>query len=207
MSWFSELSGLLGIPASAVGIATGMYSAGLYGEKKFRVSAKKEIARLLSNPAWIRAARPQELIEKLFTYTFGEKHISSQCMKMSAFGTILSLTVLTILVYKKSNLNAPTREDLTFIILVAFIGDYISLAKTRLILSFAIRHTFPGPIATMVTDVISTLFICFMMSVTVQLILVIPEFMYKTKKLKSSERRRERIRDDYRNCRQKFNGH
>jgi hypothetical protein len=97
MSWVNDLASVLGIPAGAATLAVAMYAACAAAEKAARPEALKDIGQILKDPPWSRSVRQSAIIERIFVWTFGERHLSWRCVKRSAVATMIFLTSLTMI--------------------------------------------------------------------------------------------------------------
>jgi len=149
MSWVNDLASVLGIPAGAAVLAVAMYGACTAAEKAARPEALKDIGRILKDPSWERSVRPSLIIERLFQWTFGERHLSWKCVRRSAAATLL-LTISLGLIYHTIfgiefmpfELVSPTGRLIavctafcTSFTLFAIIPDYVALLKTRFLIT------------------------------------------------------------------------
>src|ERR1700723_2711007 len=92
MSWVNDLASAAGIPAGAATLAVAMYAACAAAEKAARPEALKDIGQILKDPPWSRSVRQSAIIERIFVWTFGERHLSWRCVKRSAVATMIFLT-------------------------------------------------------------------------------------------------------------------
>jgi hypothetical protein len=166
MAWVNDLASSAGIPAGAATLAVAMYAACTAAEKAARPEALKDIGRILQDPSWSRSVRPSAIIQRVFVWTFGERHLSWRCITRSVLASLLLIISLTLTYYaifgvkfaflyelvgtydyQKSNVteswfgSTPLSLLQTYIVslgaglfLMALLPDYLSLAKTRLLI-------------------------------------------------------------------------
>ena len=139
MSWVNDLASELGVPAGAATLAVAMYAACVAAEKAARPMALKDIGRVLKDSSWSRSMRPSAIIEQMFDWTFGERHLSWKCVRRSASATILFVTAVCLFLFYRSGyfLYANSYDEpleLSADILAAFLADYLALWKTRWLL-------------------------------------------------------------------------
>jgi hypothetical protein len=147
MSWVNDLASSLGIPAGAATLAGAMYVACAAAEKAARPEALKDIGGILNDPSWERSVRPSTIIESIFNWTFGERHLSWRCSLTSCGATFIFFLVM-VLLHTSIFWVVFLMPDPLFggysghilqiydIIFIGFIADYISLGKTRIILRY-----------------------------------------------------------------------
>jgi hypothetical protein len=144
------------MPAGAVAIAAAMYAACFAAERAARPEALKEIGGILKDSSWSRRVRPSTIIERVFSWTFGERHLSWKCARRSATASAIFVGILVTMVELKThlfydswsyNIKSFHRGQyeaaisfLLFEITIAFATDYVALAKTRLILRTMTIH-------------------------------------------------------------------
>jgi hypothetical protein len=162
MSWVNDLASSLGIPAGAATLAVAMYAACGAAEKVARPEALKDIGRILKDPSWSGSVRPSAIVERVFIWTFGERHLSWKCVRRSMIATLfliasIGLVYSSILevefvpigelrLYFAPPANFPPNFVklvdplgvlvsicISFILLAA-IPDYIALWKTRVLI-------------------------------------------------------------------------
>jgi hypothetical protein len=167
MSWVSEMASVMGIPAGAATLAGAMYGACAAAEKTARPEALRDIGRILKDPSWSRSVRPSAIIERVFVWTFGDRHLSWRCVGASAITTILifvwaSLTLFgAFQTYTLSFFAEKPFVMAGFFACTAFLPDYVALAKTRLFMQAAFKlHGF-SLILLPVTDVVLSIAISF----------------------------------------------
>jgi hypothetical protein len=145
MSWLTDLTPLFG---GSVTLAGGMYGACVAAEKAARPEALRDIGRILKDPSWSRSVRASAIIERLFNWTFGERHFSWKCISRSIEASILFMLVLAMLItthdFLQSGLldiDLPTFHDhrqfifnFGMIAAAGLIPDYLSLCKSRLLI-------------------------------------------------------------------------
>jgi hypothetical protein len=145
MSWVNDLASSLGIPAGAATLAVAMYGACAAAEKAARPEALHDIGRILNDSSWERSVHPSAIIERIFIWTFGERQLSWKCIWRSILGTFC-ITLLSFFfvggLSEYVSLDGPFfMTYLVFfmiffgIILLGIVPDYISLWKTRFLLS------------------------------------------------------------------------
>jgi hypothetical protein len=89
MSWVNDLASVAGIPAGAATLAVAMYAACSAAEKAARPEALKDIGHILKDPSWKDSAQPYAIIQRVFNWTFGERHLSVKCLYRSVISTII----------------------------------------------------------------------------------------------------------------------
>jgi hypothetical protein len=150
MPWVNDLAPGLGIPAGGVTLAVAMYGASVAAEKAARPEALTNIGRILKDPSWSRSVRPSAIIERVFVWTFGERHRSWRCVRRAIIASTIFLMILVTIIemrtgffYGAWNWRVTFRHEgrlqaatgmLAFGTIIPFASDYIALAKTRLIL-------------------------------------------------------------------------
>jgi hypothetical protein len=156
MSWVNDLASSAGIPAGAATLAVAMYAACGAAEKVARPEALKDIGRILNDPSWERSVQPSAIIERVFVWTFGERHFSWKCVSRSMIATLVILIVLASIMYsgmagrylvyfenelrfgrEVTNVQSNVIHAELSLVGYAFgtlISDYLSLLKTRWIL-------------------------------------------------------------------------
>ncbi len=171
MSWVNDLASGLGISAGAATLAVAMYGACAAAEKAARPEALKDIGRILKDSSWERSVRPYAIIERLFNWTFGERHLSWNCVKRSAMATIIFCLTFAAIYHVALGTDfgpvllflgvpvATSTVRLAFgigisVLLLGFLPDYLAIAKTRLLLN--VFHNILGPIAAIGIIVIDT---------------------------------------------------
>jgi hypothetical protein len=163
VSWVNDLASGLGIPAGAATLAVAMYGACVAAENAARPEALKDIGRILKDPSWPRAEQPSAIIQRMFVWTFGERHLSWRCVERSATASLLLLLYLGLVYHAlfggefgpaislrmalfgsalPSGLQAlmPTAlqallQISTGFILIALLPDYLALAKARVLIN------------------------------------------------------------------------
>jgi hypothetical protein len=164
MSWVNDLASTLGIPAGAATLAVAMYAACVAAEKTARPEALEDIGRVLKTASWSGSVRPSAIIERVFVWTFGERHLSWKCVKRSAIASTIFLTSLTTVYCAvwKADLepfwpledalgwtHSPTAPEHTpavigillrmflGIVLMACVPDFLAVGKTRVLVKSA----------------------------------------------------------------------
>ena len=137
MSPLVDFASELGFPAIAATTAGFLYWVTSAAEKLARPEALRDIAVVLKSSSWSRSLRPASIVEQLFTWTFGPKHLSAKCIMRSAMCTILMVTAL--LIFHLFLTGSPSVDgDWPFLLRMApfasFLADYAALFKTRLLL-------------------------------------------------------------------------
>jgi hypothetical protein len=175
MSWVNDLTSAIGLPAGATTIAVAMYGACAAAEKAARPEALADIGRILKDPGWERSVRPAAIIERVFNWTFGERHVSWKCVTRSVCATIIFVTAFVITLYLTQRrlpfdknwgavpFGVPIVTGTIEVIFVGFLADYVALWKTRLLLQVSRRQSRPGLLLVPV-DILLSLFIsiCFL---------------------------------------------
>jgi hypothetical protein len=142
MSWVNDLASAAGVPAGAATLALAMYAAFTAAEKAARPEALQDIGRILKNPSWSRSVRPSAIIERIFRWTFGERHLSWKCLTRSWIASLVITGVLTVIWFRSLIrdvvVGAPSFSIvpgwLAALTLVSAMPDYAALGKTRLLL-------------------------------------------------------------------------
>jgi hypothetical protein len=155
MSWVNDLSSGMGIPAGAATLAVAMYAACSAAEKAARPEALRDIGRMLRDSLWSRSLRPSLIIEQVFVWTFGDRHLSWKCIRRSATATVLfsivaglifhSVVTDTLAEFRQQAGTTITMLGVTtgvFVALFSFclLPDYIALWKTRLLIGMLHRR-------------------------------------------------------------------
>jgi hypothetical protein len=148
MWWVNDLASVLGIPAGAATLAVAMYFGCAAAEKAARPEALQDIGRILKDPSWENSVRPAAIVERMFVWTFGERHLSWKCVGRSMLATAMILIVLSVAVFTPVT-QAYTRylfvpkegtvgllihyilSSLLLYIVATFLADYLSLLKAR----------------------------------------------------------------------------
>jgi hypothetical protein len=157
MTWLSDLASALGVPTGGAIAAAAIYYGSIAAEREARREALRDLARLLRGPGW----DPTAGIQKLFVYTFGERHLSWLCLRRSI---VASLTFIVSFGLQFSLLTGewPVRfieyPSHTFrYLLLAFGCDYIALFKTRKLIS--VSAIARKPVVLLFSDVVGSLLI------------------------------------------------
>lgn len=95
MSWVADLASGLGIPAGAATLAVAMYAACAAAEKAARPEALRDIGRILKDRSGSRSVRPAAIIQRVFVWTFGQRHLSWKCIFRSLLATVVILLLLS----------------------------------------------------------------------------------------------------------------
>jgi hypothetical protein len=170
MSWMNDLASSLGIPAGAATLAVAMYGACVAAEKAARPDALKDIGDTLKDLSWERSVRPSTIIESIFNCTFGERQLSWRCLLISCVATFIFLIIMILLntslfwvVFLMPDPlfgNYWHIQQIYNVIFIGFIGDYISLGKTRIIVHYMSRPTgAPNAIIMVVVDIFCSVII------------------------------------------------
>lgn len=139
MSWINDLSSILGVPAGAATIAAAMYSRCVAAERAARPEALLEIAQVLKDASWTQSARPSAIVERIFKWTFGERHFSLKCITRSACATGIFVTAIIVTLHLILGINpfkgaVGNKQWYYDLLTMGFIPDYIALGKTRILL-------------------------------------------------------------------------
>jgi hypothetical protein len=146
MSWVNDLASTFGIAAGAATLAVAMYAACSSAEKAARPEALKDIGRLLQDSSWERSAQPSALIERVFVWAFGPRHLSWKCVRRSLAATIVFVGTFSLVLAMWSGVSGSViwslvSDDPWYIVLefvlVAALPDYIALAKSRFLIKRA----------------------------------------------------------------------
>jgi hypothetical protein len=150
MSWLSDLSTVLGIPASAATLAAALYAACSAAEKAASRDALMDIGHALKNTKWRESERSSKVIEQVFKATFADRHFTIKCIKRSVLSTLI-FSLISLLFFLSLDW-----EDMVFdweaftgyspiwklaplwitaLLVMGVIPDYVALAKTRWLLS------------------------------------------------------------------------
>lgn len=95
MSWVNDLASGLGLPAGAATLAVAIYGACAAAEKAARPEALKDIGRILEDSSWSRSGPPSAIIQRVFAWTFGQRHLSWKCIFRSITATVVILLLLS----------------------------------------------------------------------------------------------------------------
>jgi uncharacterized membrane protein len=149
LSWLADVASSFGIPVVAASIAGSIYWALSKAEKAARPEALADISAVLKDPSWSRSVKPWSIVERLFVWTFGERHFSVKCMVRSAISTVVmvtSLIVLHIIITGDSGFAVTQIQSdpllLSSFVYIGFVPDYVALLKTRTFLR--IEHKYPA---------------------------------------------------------------
>lgn len=160
MPWVNDLASRMGIPAGAATLAVAMYLGCSAAERAARPEALAEIARILKDPSWSRSVRPSAIIERVFVWTFGERHLSWKCVARSLIASLVVIGGLGISLYLRSptlwiNMEINHFNGWWGIVMLLCLGvapDYVSLAKARLILRMVDRSRSPAMFVVLVSS-------------------------------------------------------
>ncbi len=180
MSWVNDLASALGLPAGVATLALAMYAACTAAEKAARPEALRDIERVLHDASWSKGLNPSAVIERVFVWTFGERHLSWKCIRRSAAGTVVFALIGCLLFPRILADTAIASEGLAaksgvqpgsvaalggsllgVVIVFLFFGvlpDYASLWKTRGVLNLVHRHR-TGLLTAPILDVILSILI------------------------------------------------
>lgn len=157
--WLESISSSIGVATGGAGLAGAVYVASGSLEKEARPEARRQIAAFLKSAhVQYDVSHAAELVRHLFLMTFGARHLSLLCIRRSIAGTILFVVSVSLLMFLKHRsdiyLNWPEYQpgkptplwaivigDLPWLVALAMIPDYLSLAKTRVILRWMTRRT------------------------------------------------------------------
>ena len=168
MSWMTDLASGLGIPAGAATLAVAMYAACAAAEKAARPEALNDIGHILKDPSWSRSLSPSAIVERVFIWTFGERHLSWKCVHRSATATLLfaiiagfvfnSAVTDTITGFRKEADSTAAGIGVAIgafatLFFFGLLPDYIALWKTRVLMGLMHRRRL-GPIITPVLDLV-----------------------------------------------------
>jgi hypothetical protein len=141
MSWVNDLVSAAGLPAGAATLAVAMYAACVAAEKAARPEALQEIGRILEDTSWSRSAQASTIVQRIFNLTFGEQHFSKKCLRRSAMATIIVYVMFAAVLFFEGHqflLPKSVSEIALYFYLILYFGfapDYLSLGKTRVLLS------------------------------------------------------------------------
>jgi hypothetical protein len=167
MSWVNDLASAFGLPAGAAAIAGAMYAACVAAEKNARPEALADIGRILRDPAWERSAQPSAIIERVFKWTFGDRHASWRCVTRSMCATIIFVAAFIIMLFftegrypfdKARNSQVIIVQGTFEVIFAGFLPDYVALWKTRLLLTVLTRR-YLGALSVSLIDISSSILI------------------------------------------------
>jgi hypothetical protein len=139
MSWLSDFAPIFG---GSVTLAGAMYGACTAAEKAARPEALKDIGRILKDPSWELSARPSAIIERVFVWTFGERHLSWKCIRRSSSASVFLFAIALGILYSKGSphIFVVAHSDPGFFLGMFILGivivvfpDYISLWKVRVL--------------------------------------------------------------------------
>jgi hypothetical protein len=180
MSWFSDLSSALGIPAGGAAVASAIYFVSVAAENEARKEALADIAHVLEDPSWSQGFQPNTIIGNMFRWTFGERQLSWKCVRRSALATVLFCAFFAIVAYGAGatpmvKLNEPADYVILTLLflLCSLIPDYLALAKTRILIARLHARTHVSAIALMVLlDIaLSMLISCLVAVITIVVVL------------------------------------
>jgi hypothetical protein len=147
VSWVNELTSSLGIPTAGVTLSIAIYAACKAAEKAARPEALRDIARALKNPRWGGSTDPTLIAERVFEWTFGERHLSWRSIRSSVKASLAFCAFLTMIytsvggvfflpLFDFSIYRSPMIVVQLIIgsILLALMPDYLALAKTRFLI-------------------------------------------------------------------------
>jgi hypothetical protein len=137
VTWFNDLASGLGVPAGAVTLAVGIYGACKAAESAAKPAALAEIAAFLDNRTLLTDLRPSAPIYHLFTLTFGSRHLSLRCIASSLIASTIMFISIGLLYNGRLSYFADLFSagyTLLVWVLLFPLADYISLAKTRMLL-------------------------------------------------------------------------
>jgi hypothetical protein len=186
MSWVNDLASGLGIPAGAATVAVGMFTACTAAETAARPEALHEIGRALKADSWERSARPSAIIERIFIWTFGERHLGWKCARRSALASVIFVITASLFYREQAGVLISTSateisekwkplfesEPLWEVVvglaaavvvlfgmwlIISAIPDYLSLWKTRLIMRRISGRSASATIALLVMDLLVSL--------------------------------------------------
>ena len=166
MSWVNDLASISGIPAGAATLAVAMYAGCAAAEKAARPEALQDIGRVLKDPSWSRSVRPSAIIERVFVWTFGERHLSLRCIRQSVTATVIFVGVLLSAFLVGWHIDLPgflrnVENTPVFFAVIMVCGialDYVALAKTRWLLRISAVHAGRrAPVFLIATDVVISL--------------------------------------------------
>lgn len=151
MSWVNDLASVLGIPGGAATLGVAMYLGCSAAEKVARPEALADIGRVLKDPSWSRSVRPSAIIERVFVWTFGERHLSRKCIRRSGSASILVVISIALVGTARHyvhtgdiDIQIPTpkhHEAFAVNYVMGLLGgvfpDYVALGKGRLLIGIA----------------------------------------------------------------------
>jgi hypothetical protein len=149
VSWVNDLATVLGIPAGAATLAVAMYKACAVAEKAASKQALAYIACILKDTTWERSVRPSAIIEQVFNWTFGGRHLSFSCGIRSATATVvisvatlgaISAAIPPVFEWLWNYANELPSSFLATFLICGMLPDYIALGKTRLLIKFMLRR-------------------------------------------------------------------
>jgi len=172
MGWLNILASAVGPGSAGTVLAAAVYGAGCAAEKAASPEALKDISK------WLKKARVDgrwsttcTLINRSFEFIFGNNHFTVKCALRSIITTLFMIFMFTIFISIKKR-EYPTEiwgfffdkpnKFLIFIVIVfgAFIPDYISLWKGRLLLKkLSIANSFFAIFIITVCDIFFSIFI------------------------------------------------
>jgi hypothetical protein len=132
VAWLNDQASSFRGPLAVVILAAAMYAACAMAERAARPEALQDIARILKDPSWDAATRPDAIIYRVFIWTFGERQFSVKCCLAAVIATAcVSLCVL----FAYRPVTSSEMGYLLGLILFGILPDYLSLWKTRALLS------------------------------------------------------------------------
>jgi hypothetical protein len=148
--WVADLASALGLPVGAATLAVAIYAACAAAEKVARPTALEDMARFLREPAWSHSFRSSAMVDRIFRWTFGDRHLSWKCLRRSLLATTIMVSVLAattsrvardaIALADQVGWGVLVPELLVWGVLIGMIPDNIALWKTRLLIARMARN-------------------------------------------------------------------
>jgi hypothetical protein len=140
-----------------------MYAACSAAEKAARPEALRDIGRILNARSWSRSVQPSAIIQRVFFWTFGERHWTTHCLQRSVLASFVFLVafLFALITLHGPPLDPPPEERADFstgisgLILPLLLPDYLSLAKSRFLIGrMAISCGFVCVLVIVVLDIL-----------------------------------------------------
>jgi hypothetical protein len=181
MIGLESISSSIGVATGGATLAGAIFLASGSLEKGMRNEAKKQIAAFLQTAKVdYNVGHASELVRQLFLATFGNRHLSFLCIRRSITATIIFVSSISLLMYLKhsGDVQWPALSSggkpiphwvillwlairaIPLVIVLGIIPDYLSLAKSRVILRWMTRRKHvTSVVALILLDLILSYFI------------------------------------------------
>jgi hypothetical protein len=145
MAWLTDLTTALGLPGAGATLAAAVYGVSVAVEKSSRKEAREDIAHALKDMPLTAWKGNDVVVRSLFDITLGERHFSLKCIGRSIIASVLVVFALAITLFFQnsepidviigSEHIGDAAEYMVLITFWLFAPDYISLLKTRRLIS------------------------------------------------------------------------